>query len=236
MFVCDDDLLRPKALERAVQILDDRPDVAFVHSAFDIIDEHSTVLGSGVNQFRGSPFAGIGWAHDSGGDRVESGHEFIHESMIWGCRVCSSTGVFRIPGLPWPVYAPEAGVDADLLLWMRLALGSNVYFSSHSDAAYRVHSESVSAASWGVWNSTFYQPKSSAIFQVRRVKLQFLRESAGRISGRAAMRYDVERASARALFNGFVRPKIPESVKRAVRVVIPKRRVAGPPPEEPSVP
>ncbi len=224
IFLCDDDLLRPRALEHAVQVLDAHPDVALYHSAFDYIDQDGDVWVEAWDY--------VGRTHE---DILERGDDFIRKSIVEGCRVCSSTAVFRLSRLPRPAYEPSAGFPADYLLYLRVGLGADVYFSAEPSAAYRVHSGSISAASWAEMKAGKYQPKPSAILQLRRVKLQFLRESAGRLPERWRLRLDVERSSARSLVSEVVGSRLPKPVKRAIRSVLPARSADAPPPEEPSV-
>ena len=212
IFLSDDDVMRPGLLARAVAELDDRADVGIFHSAFDIIDESGSVRVPGMD-----------WMGRLTADAREPGDDFIRLSMIVGCRVCSSTAVFRLQGIPSPAYEPTAGFPADLLLYLRMALSCDVFFAHDSLAAYRVHSGSISAESWADMVTGQYRPKLSAIMQLRRVKLEFLKESAGQLPERRRLRYDAERAALDSVLNNVVRPRIPEPVKKAVRSVVPGR-------------
>jgi glycosyltransferase involved in cell wall biosynthesis len=216
IFLSDDDLLRPGLLARAVEVLDTRPDVGIFHSAFDIID------GSGNVRVRG-----MDWTGHLPDDAQEQGLDFVRLSMSQGCRVCSSTAVLRLSGVPWPAYEPNAGFPADLLLYLRMALTHDIYFSRESLGAYRVHEGSISAGEWAHVITGQYRPKVSAILQLRRVKLRFLRESGARLPDARALRYDAERAALDSYLNNVVRTHIPQPVRRAVKALVPGRARAA---------
>ena len=211
MFLCDDDLLRPGALARAVEVLDAHPEVVLYHSAFDYID------GTGEVRIPGMDYAGR-LPHDT----IEPGDEFIRKSITAGCRVCSSTAVFRVAALPSPPYDLAAGFAADYLLWLRLALGSNVYFSATPEAAYRLHDGTISSG-WSDVVQGLYRPRPGAIMHLRRVKLRFLRESAAQLPEVRELRRDTRASAVRSFMNEVVRTRIPAPVKRAVKAVKPGR-------------
>ncbi|HZP29951.1 MAG TPA: glycosyltransferase [Acidimicrobiia bacterium] len=215
MFLCDDDLLRPGALARAVEVLDGHPDVVLYHSAFDYID------GSGAVRIARMDYAGRIPV-----DTIETGGEFIKKSITAGCRVCSSTAVFRVAALPSPPYDIRAGFAADYLLWLRLALDSNVYFSAEPEAAYRLHDGTISAG-WSDVIQGMYRPRPGAIMHLRRVKLDFLRESADRLPDYGELRRDAERSAVRSFMDEVVRTRIPKPVKRAVKALVPGRTRAA---------
>jgi glycosyltransferase involved in cell wall biosynthesis len=216
IFLSDDDLLRPRLLERAVAVLDEHPQVSIFHSAFDIIDGSGTVRVPGMD-----------WTGHLPEDTQERGSDFIRLSMSEGCRVCSSTAVLRLSGVPWPAYEPNAGFPADLLLYLRMAIGHDLYFAREALGAYRVHEGSISAGEWANVVTGQYRPKVSAILQLRRVKLRFLRESGSRLEDVRSLRYDAERAAVDAYLNHVVRPNIPQPVRRAVKALVPGRARAA---------
>jgi glycosyltransferase involved in cell wall biosynthesis len=215
MFLCDDDLLRPGALAHAVEILDGHPEVVLYHSAFDYIDEAGNVR-----------IAGMDYAGRLPADTIETGEEFIAKSIIAGCRVCSSAAVFRVGVLPSPPYDPEADFAADYLLWLRLALGSNVYFCATAEAAYRLHAGTISSE-WSDVIQGLYRPKTGAIWHLWRIKDRFLRESAARLPQVRELRRDARRSSARSFRDEVVRNRIPQPVKKAVKALVPGRARAA---------
>jgi glycosyltransferase involved in cell wall biosynthesis len=211
MSLCDDDLLRSFALERAVETLDAHPDVVLYHSAFDYIDGTGKVLVAGMDYVGRLPV-----------DTIESGDEFIAKSIHVGCRVCQPTAVFRVAASPSPPYDPLAGFAIDYDLWLRLALGSNVYFCASPAAAFRLHDSTISAG-WSDVVQGFYRPRPQAVWHLWRLKQRFLRDSASRLANPRELSRDARRSSLRSFRDEVVRPRIPQPVKRAVKAVYPGR-------------
>jgi glycosyltransferase involved in cell wall biosynthesis len=207
MTLCDDDLLRPDALARAVEMLDAHPDVALYHSAFDYIDGTGEVIIAGMDYVGRLPV-----------DTIESGDQFIAKSIHAGCRVCPPTAVFRVAASPSPPYDAAAGFAIDYLLWLQLALGSNVYFCASPGAAFRLHDNTISSG-WSDVVQGFYRPRPQAVWQLWRVKQRFLRDSASRLANQRELSRDARRSCLRSFRDEVVRPRIPQPVKRAVKAV-----------------
>ena len=215
MSLCDDDLLRPAALARAVETLDAHPDVVLYHSAFDYIDGTGKVLIVGMDYVGRLPV-----------DTIESGDEFIAKSIHAGCRVCPPTAVFRVAALPSPPYDPAAGFAIDYLLWLRLALGSNIYFCASPGAAFRLHDGTISSG-WSDVVQGFYRPRTWAVWHLWRVKQRFLRDSASMLVNRRELSRDARRSSFRSFRDDVVRTRIPQPVKRAIKALVPGRARAA---------
>ena len=131
-------------------------------SAFDYIDGTGKLLIAGMDYVGRLPV-----------DTIESGDEFIAKSIHAGCRVCPPTAVFRVAALPSPPYDPAAGFAIDYLLWLRLALGSNIYFCASPGAAFRLHDGTISSG-WSDVVQGFYRPRTRAVWHLWRVKQRFL--------------------------------------------------------------
>lgn len=130
----DDDLLRPEHLASTVAALDAHPDVGFVHTAFDVIGPDDQLLTESVD-----------WTYGLTADTVESGSQFIRESMRWSCRVCPSTALMRAAAIPG-LFREDDFPAIDFGMWLRIALDWNVAFLSRSLGCFRVHSSSHSAS------------------------------------------------------------------------------------------
>src|SRR5918996_6400382 len=85
----DDDLAYPDLLETTVAVLDAHPEAGMVHAGLDMIGPDGEVLTGDVN-----------WTLGLEADTVESGAEFIRESMRYSCRVCASSALMRTAALP----------------------------------------------------------------------------------------------------------------------------------------
>ena len=193
---------------RAVETLDAHPDVVLYHSAFDYIDGTGKVLIAGMDYVGRLPV-----------DTIESGEEFIAKSIHAGCRVCPPTAVFRVAALPSPPYDPAAGFAIDYLLWLRLALGSNIYFCASPGAAFRLHDGTISSG-WSDVVQGFYRPRPRAVWHLWRVKQRFLRDSASRLANRRELSRDARRSSFRSFRDDVVRTRIPQPVKRATKALV----------------
>jgi hypothetical protein len=175
LVVCDDDLLRPRFLERAVAVLDANPRVGMVHTAFDVIDDEGRVVEGATN-----------WTYGLGGDTVETGADFIAESMTWGCRVCSSAALMRSAALADPPFEEEDLPAIDFGLWLRLALDWEVAFVAEPLAAYRVHGGSETSA-FGAPAGAGYRAGLEWVRKREQVKRRFLAAHGRRLPGAAAL-------------------------------------------------
>jgi glycosyltransferase involved in cell wall biosynthesis len=131
----DDDRIEPDLLARTVPVLDAHPRAGMVHTRFDTIDAAGTVAVRGGD-----------WTNGLTADTVESGHDFIRESMVFSCRVCASTALTRTAALPPGLFDPADFPAVDFGLWLRMALDWDMAFLADSLASYRVHAGSHSAA------------------------------------------------------------------------------------------
>lgn len=194
----DDDLLAPEHLERTVAVLDANPGAGIVHTAFDVIGPAGELVSEAAN-----------WTFGLTTDRVETGVQFIRESMIWSCRVCPSTTLIRRAAIP-----PEPFNEADLPgidfgLWLRIALDWDVAFVSRSLARFRVHPSSHSA-SFGPSLNYGYVQRPEAVVIVRELKRRFLDDHAERIGEGPHLHQLAERAMRRELVQLMRNTTLPE--------------------------
>ena len=134
LLLCDDDELRPEFLAATAGVLDQQPRAGVVHSAFDVIDEQGGVVQHGAN-----------WTYGLTADTVETGAQFLAESMRWGCRLCQSAALMRTRALPAEPFNERDMPAIDFGLWLRMALDWDVAFVARPLAVYRVHGTTESA-------------------------------------------------------------------------------------------
>ena len=178
----DDDLLRPSFLEETVPILDAHPRVGMVHTAFSVIDADGRIVEEQTD-----------WTYRLTADTVETGAEFLAESMVWACRVCSSAALMRTAAIPANGFEEPDFPAIDFGLWLRMALDWDIGFLARPLAAYRIHAESQSAG-LGRPQEAGYQTGVEWIEKREQVKLRFLDEHGGRLPNLRELRGEAKRA------------------------------------------
>lgn len=182
LILCDDDLLRPSFLEEAVPMLDTHPRVGMVHTAFSVIDSAGSVVEEQTD-----------WTYRLTEDTVEIGADFLAESMLWACRVCSSAALMRTGAIPASGFEEPDFPAIDFGLWLRMALDWDIAFLARPLAAYRIHAGSESAG-LGVPQEAGYRTGVEWIEKREQVKLRFLDEHGGRLANLSALRRAAKRA------------------------------------------
>jgi Glycosyl transferase family 2 len=132
MLLPDDDVLYPDYLGRVIEALGRYPTAGFAHTAFDEIDAQSNVHKRCVRLIDTSqPVV------------VESGDEFLTRSMT-KIPVIFSTATYRTRAIVavGGIRADEEPF-ADMPMWMRIAVNSDVVFLAEPLAGFRVHDGSV---------------------------------------------------------------------------------------------
>jgi glycosyltransferase involved in cell wall biosynthesis len=165
----DDDIAYADLLARTVPVLDEHPRVGMVHAELDMIGVDDEVLHADVN-----------WTHGLTHDTVESGPEFIRESMKFSCRVCASTALMRTAALPQGFFDPADFPPVDLGLWLRMALDWDMAFTAHTLAGYRIHGQSHSAA-FGDTIGAGYAQELDLIRRLKEMKLRFIDRFGARV-------------------------------------------------------
>ena len=194
----DDDALLPRFLEETVAVLDSDLRLGLVHTAFDLVDARGELLLAGVN-----------WTDGLVSDTIESGDEFIRESMRWSCRVCASTVLLRTASLPDVRFDPVDLPAADFGLWLRIALDWDVAFLARPLVRYRIHEESDSA-SWGAADGAGYLRGFEILERTRAVKLRLLDAHGGRWDDRRHLRGLADWALHREIVNSIRSATLPE--------------------------
>jgi glycosyltransferase involved in cell wall biosynthesis len=164
IIVPDDDVMYPALLERTVEALDRLPRAGMVHTAIDMLGPDGELVAAGVN-----------WTMGLSATTVESGADFISESMKYSCRVCASTALMRRSALPAGYFDPADYPPVDLGLWLRMATGWDMAFLSDTLAGYRVHDHSHSAAV-GTRTEEGYVRDVGLMRRQHEVKLRFVDE------------------------------------------------------------
>jgi cellulose synthase/poly-beta-1,6-N-acetylglucosamine synthase-like glycosyltransferase len=153
----DDDEMHPQLLEEAVAALDRHPSAAIAHSRFDLIDEHGEVLRAGAD-----------WTGD-GSPEMETGRAFTRASMLYGCRVCSSTTLIRRAAVPPGAFLQEDFPPFDFGCWLRMAKQWDVLFIPRALCRYRLHEWSHSSDVSALVGAAYVQNRSmlDAVYEVK---------------------------------------------------------------------
>jgi glycosyltransferase involved in cell wall biosynthesis len=174
--LCDDDVLRPEFLHATVEVLDREARAGLVHTAFDVLDRDGRVVEQAAD-----------WTYGLAKDTVETGAEFLAESMRWGCRVCLSAALIRRAAIPAKPFEESDMPAIDFGLWLRLALAWDVAYLARPLAGYRVHGAAVSAG-LGVPLAAGYRTGVEWIDRRAGVKERFLAEHGDRLPNREELR------------------------------------------------
>lgn len=158
----DDDVVYPRHLERTVAVLDANPRAGMVHARFDLLGPDGDVLGRDVD-----------WAVGLRQSTVESGLQYLRESMLWSCRVNPSTALMRMAALPRPLFDTADFPPVDVALWLRIAVAWDMAFVAETLGAYRIHVGSHSAAQ-GTATLEGNAQSPELIERIEAVKLRFL--------------------------------------------------------------
>ena len=165
----DDDLAYPELLETTVAVLDAHPGAGMVHAGLDMIGRDGEMLTAGVN-----------WTLGLDSDTVETGAEFIRESMKYSCRVCASSALMRTAALPAGYFRHEDFPPVDLGLWLRMAMSWDMVFIARTLCGYRVHGASHSSA-FGDPKGPGYVQDVELLRALLRLKLRFIDEHEDRL-------------------------------------------------------
>ena len=134
--VYDDDRIYPDFVRATAEVLDTRPKVGVVHTSFDVIDGKGSTI-----------FPDLTLVPSRGATTVEHGAAFIRAHMINRWRVGSAlsrTEALRDVGF----LARSDRADwlmADMIMWMEVAVGWEIAHVPSTLAAFRIHSETLTA-------------------------------------------------------------------------------------------
>ena len=142
-----DDVMMPDNLERKVRLLDEHPNVGFVHSNIILIDSKGEVVSWNI------------WSEDSRRDYIESGMKVFQRflayfplgaSIFIGAVLARRECYERLGG-----FSSELPHCNDGEMWMRMSLFYNVACIGTPLVKYRVHPMSTSS-NFGDWTSAPY--------------------------------------------------------------------------------
>jgi glycosyltransferase involved in cell wall biosynthesis len=146
-YVCifhHDDIMLPDNLERKVRLLDEHPEVGFVHSNIMLIDPNGDIVDENI------------WVEDSRHDYIEEGLTIFRKyisfmpyaaSIFIGAVLARRACYERVGG-----FSPEIPNCDDSEMWMRMLLFYNVACLGRPLVKYRVHPASASSM-WGDYTS-----------------------------------------------------------------------------------
>lgn len=198
LIVCDDDHLSPDFLAETVSVLDEHPEAGMVHTAFQVIDGEGRVVQPEVD-----------WTFGLEEDTVESGEDFLAESMKWGCRVCSSAALMRTAALPPEPFEEDDFPAIDFGLWLRMAVEWQIAFVARPLAAYRVH-EASQTAQLAVPNAAGYRTGVEWVTKREDVKRRFLQAYGDRLAEAATLMQLVPRSRRQELLVLVRQATLPE--------------------------
>lgn len=163
----DDDVLYPSVMERSVRVLDERPRVGLVHTAFDLIGPDDELF-----------IAAHNWTRGLTQDTIEPGPRFVRECMRWSNRVCFASATFRATAVPGGGWRHDEFPANDLGLWLRIAVGWDVAYLSAPLVASCMQPSSISAEAIGQYGPTGYAKTRTLADKMLKLKLRLLAESA----------------------------------------------------------
>jgi Glycosyl transferase family 2 len=166
----DDDVAYPDLLRTTVAVLDENPRAGMVHAGLDMIGPDGEVTAGDVN-----------WTLGLDEDRLESGAEFLSQSMRYSCRVCASSALMRTSALPDGFFRETDFPPVDLGLWLRMALSWDMAFVNRTLCGYRIHAARHSAA-FGEPIGPGYVQDRQLLRRLREVKLRFVDEHEDRLA------------------------------------------------------
>jgi len=149
-YVCiwhHDDVMLPDNLERKVHLLDEHPDVGFVHSNLILIDEKGEIVAPQI------------WNEDSRRDYIEDGLTVIKKHLSYlpagaiifiGAVLARRKCYEKVGG-----FNPELPHCNDSEMWLRIMLFYNIACIATPLVKYRVHPISASS-DWGNYTSVPY--------------------------------------------------------------------------------
>jgi len=158
-----DDVMLPENLARKVRVLDQHPNVGFVHSNLLRID----ASGQGLEQH---------WATDSRVDYIERGDTFVprylrrmvaYGSLVFIGAVLARRECYRRFG----GFREGLFVSCDDEMWMRLALFCDVACLGAPLVKYRIHADSATTAARGFWALQQHYLASRIILDEQRDRL-----------------------------------------------------------------
>jgi glycosyltransferase involved in cell wall biosynthesis len=161
--LADDDEWMPEFLMRTAQLLDDHPDIALVHTGYDVIDP------AGEIRYTVTQPAPLGAA-------VVSGPDYLRWLLSGRHRIEFTGTLLRRRDLPAGGFRAEDDVADDIGLLLRVATHGNVAFVNEPLARVRFHDSTVSTTGGNLLLDDRYQRSIAYRAACTEVKLRFLAE------------------------------------------------------------
>lgn len=163
----DDDVMHPDLVGTTVDALDRHPTAGIAHARFDLVGEEDEIV-----------LADVDWTVDGGRPPLESGEDFRRASMLYGCRVCSSTALLRRSAVPPDGFRQQDFPAFDFVCWLRMAEQSDVAFIPRALCRYRLHQESHSSGVADLRGDAYVQ-RLQTLETVHAVKLRHIQATGG---------------------------------------------------------
>jgi glycosyltransferase involved in cell wall biosynthesis len=163
----DDDVMHPDLLATTVEALDRHPSAGIAHTRFDLVGEGGALVRGDVD-----------WTVDGGRPPLESGADFRRASMLYGCRVCSSTALLRRSAVPPDAFRQQDFPPFDFACWLRMAEQWDVAFTPRALCRYRLHAESHSSGVADLREDAYVQ-RLETLQAVHAVKLRHIAAGGG---------------------------------------------------------
>lgn len=157
----DDDIAAPELVARTVEALDTYPSAGMAHARFSLIDEDGAVL-----------VAEEDWLGAAPAPALEAGSVFVDKSMLYGCRVCTSTALIRRSAVPDGGFLQEDHPPFDFAFWLRMAREWDFAFVDAVLCAYRIHTRSFTSAISNV-TAGGYSHDERSLREALAVKLKY---------------------------------------------------------------
>lgn len=196
----DDDVMAPDNLARKAAVLERHADVAFVHSAFDAIDETGRRLAHGVTR------AGLA------ASVIEAGDRFVARSLDLGCRHALSSVMWRRAAVADERFDPADGGDLDFAFSLRAARHGRVAYLAEPLVSVRFHAGSAAARQGLLADgrddvTEALRPSAEQVRLTRHTKRRFL-AGAGARHDRVRTRRLVRRSARRDLHALLTRGRV----------------------------
>ena len=161
----DDDMMHPDLIATTVEALDRHPSAGIAHTRFDLVGEDGAILTGDVD-----------WTVDGGRPPLESGTDFRRASMLYGCRVCSSTALLRRSAVPRDAFRRQDFPPFDFACWLRMAEHWDIAFTPRALCRYRLHTRSHSSGVADLREDAYVQ-RLQTLQAVHTVKLRHIAET-----------------------------------------------------------
>jgi glycosyltransferase involved in cell wall biosynthesis len=208
MLLHSDDLIRPGLLAAAVPVLDEHPEIVFVHSAFSVIDGDGNVVID--HSAWGEPI-----------DPVETSAQFVTRCFNRGNRIVPSGTLVRRRAIATEEFEADDGAGNDMGLWLRVSTRGNVAFLDEPNVAFRKHGGQLTSELAGAAQADTeeYLLTFEGVAMMRNVKFRFAERFDGQPVDAWKLRL-LARWRTRGELGSVLRHRVLRATSRADRVSI----------------